>query len=347
MTSAGQPVYRSDSYLTTLNAVPNVEDIEALPVHPNAAKDPLVESFCRHITTERNDSPNTISAYLKDIAQLAAFAFDKTEPPFDWSSLDKYAIRAFLIEVQKKGAAPTTTRRKLSAIRTFYKFLLREDLVKRNPCQQVRGPKAARKLPDILTHEQISALIESPLKDLSNTEIPTPNDSYAAWRDSAVFEFLYSTGARVAEAANVKLKDVDLNTGVVKLLGKGRKERLAALGKPAIEAIRQALGFAELLFGNEAKEQDCPLFLNLRGGALTTRSIERQMKKWLQAAGLPRNYTPHKLRHSFATHMLEAGADLRSVQELLGHASLSSTQIYTHLTIERLREIYRSAHPRA
>lgn len=347
MINAGQPVYKSGDDFPALNAKSKGESIEVLPLHPNAAQDPFVESFRRHITTERNDSPNTISAYLKDISQLAAFTFGKAEPPFDWSSVDKYAIRAFLIEIQNGGAVPTTTRRKLSAIRTFYKYLLREDLVKRNPCQQVRGPKAPRKLPDILTREQITALIESPIKELAGTKVPSPSNSYTAWRDTAIFEFLYSTGARVAEAAGVQLKDVDLETGVVRLFGKGRKERLAALGQPAIDAIKQALGFAEVLFGTEAKQDNTPLFLNLRGGVLTTRSIERQMKKWLQVSGLPRTYTPHKLRHTFATHMLEAGADLRSVQELLGHASLSSTQIYTHVTIERLREIYKSAHPRA
>lgn len=347
MRNAGQPVYKSSDDFPALNALQKGESIEVMPLHPLADKDPLVEAFRRHIITERNDSPNTVSAYLKDIAQLAAFAFGNSAPPFDWSSLDKFAIRAFLIEIQKGGAVPTTTRRKLSAARTFYKYLLREDLVKRNPCQQIRGPKAPRHLPEILTQEQIIALIESPLKELGKSTVPTPNNTYMAWRDTAIFEFLYSTGARVAEAANVKIKDADLNSGVVKLFGKGRKERLAALGKPATDAIKQALGFAEVLFGSEATQQDSPLFLNLRGGTLTTRSIERQMKRWLQAAGLPRTYTPHKLRHSFATHMLEAGADLRSVQELLGHASLSSTQIYTHLTIERLREIYESAHPRA
>ena len=162
----------------------------------------------------------------------------------------------------------------------------------------------------------------------------------AAWRDAALFEFLYGTGARVAEAAAARVTDFNPATGVIRLFGKGRKERLSALGRPALDALEQALSFADLLWG-DGRSPSSHLFRNLRDGApLTTRSMERAMKRWLAAAGLPPSMTPHKLRHSFATHMLDAGADLRSVQELLGHASLSTTQIYTHVTIERLRDTY-------
>ena len=359
MAIRGQPVYASDDgdgEGVVLEArLTRREAAEPQPLHPRAGEDPWIAAFVRHLGSERNDSANTVAAYRQDIAQLAAFAFKDAAPPFPWSSVDRYSVRAFLIESQRSGAAATTTRRKLAAVRTFYKFLLREGAVSRNPCAMVRGPKAPRRLPEILTREQVVRLIEAPLAALKpgdgdgsegGERAPSPEAAYAAWRDNAVFEFLYSTGARVAEAAGARLRDVDLDTGVVRLFGKGRKERLAALGKPAVEALRQSLAFADILWG-DAFAPASPLFRNLRGGVLTTRSMERQMKRWLPAAGLPDSLTPHKLRHSFATHLLEAGADLRSVQELLGHASLSTTQIYTHVTIERLREIYASAHPRA
>lgn len=344
-----RPVYSSDDDFEVLEARRGgVTVAEPMPLHPKAGEDPSISEFARHIASEIGESPHTLAAYKQDVAQFAAFAFGKSEPPFDWDLPDKYKVRGFLIENRKMGAAPATTRRKLAAIRTFYTFLIREQKVRRNPCTTVRGPKLARHLPEILTREQVVKLIEAPLSALSPDaeKPPEKGDAYAAWRDNALFEFLYSTGARVAEAAAVRVEDVNLDNGVVRLFGKGRKERLAALGQPAIDALKQALSFADLLFGDGFSARSA-IFRNLRGTPLTTRSMERQMKKWLSAAGLPESCTPHKLRHSFATHMLEAGADLRSVQELLGHASLSTTQIYTHVTIERLRKIYEDAHPRA
>ena len=333
---------------TTLEVrLPGRNPDSAMAVHPLAGGDPLVSAFHKYMAAIRNDSDNTVEAYLQDVSQLAAFAFGDAPPPFAWKSVDTYRIRAFLIENQKGGAAPTTTRRKLSALRAFFSYLVREDALAHNPCTGVRGPKVPRRLPEILTKEQVVSLIRAPLENLqATTEKPTPAQAYAAWRDEAVFEFLYSTGARVAEAAGARLRDVDMRSGAIRLFGKGRKERLSALGRPALDALRQTLEFGQILWG-DAFSRDAPLFRNLKGAPLTTRSMERQMKKWLSAAGLPSTVTPHKLRHSFATHMLDAGADLRSVQELLGHASLSTTQIYTHVTIERLREVYESAHPRA
>ncbi len=340
-------VYEADDGMIPLCVRLKPTVAEAMPLHPKAAEDPWIKSFCRYISFERNESPNTRDAYFQDIAQFAYFVFEKNAPPFAWRNPNKYSIRGFLIENQKRGAAATTTRRKLAAIRTFYTYLIREEAVARNPAALIRGPKTVRVLPKILTKEQIDKLVQAPLNELSRAE-PKPEvaEMYGGWRDSAIFEFLYSTGARVAEASETKIGDIDFDTGVVRLFGKGRKERFSVLGKPALDAIRQALAFAEIHFGYSANS-GTPLFRNLSGGALTTRSMERQMKKWLIKAGLPRDLTPHKLRHTFATHILEAGADLRSVQELLGHSSLSTTQIYTHLTIERLREIYAAAHPRA
>jgi integrase/recombinase XerC len=325
---------------------------EPLPLHPALRADPLVAEFARHLSAERNASEHTLSAYLQDLAQFAAYTFGAAAPPpFAWETPDRFAARGFLVACQRGGAAPATTRRKLSAVRAFYTFLIREGRLRRNPCAGLRGPRLSRRLPLVLTVNQAAALLQAPLRALEERRQvvgrpPAPAAAYAAWRDAAVLELLYSTGARVAEAAGLTRAQVDLLGGVVKLRGKGRKERLGALGKPALATLRQALEFAALLWPASVRP-GAHLFLNLKGGPLTPRSIERQMKRWLAQAGLPPSLSPHKLRHSFATHLLEAGADLRSVQELLGHASLSTTQIYTHVTVERLREIYRQAHPRA
>ena len=348
---SGQPVYSSDDIEeVALASVSTGTPVEALPLHPDLPHDPEAEAFLRHLSIERNFSQNTSSAYLQDLAQFARFQFGDTSAPFDWPSVNRHAIRAFLVECSGAGEAPSTMRRKLSALRTFFKFLVREGRIEANPCTGVRGPRPKRTLPQVLTQDQIDALIRAPLEALPGKEgqgSTGMEDAYAAWRDSALFEFLYGTGARVAEAAGAHVGDVNLNNGVVRLFGKGRKERLSALGRPALDALRQALSFADAIWGG-GFAPDAPLFRNLRdGGPLTTRSMERTMKRWLTASGLPPSVTPHKLRHSFATHMLDAGADLRSVQELLGHASLSTTQIYTHVTIERLRETYEQAHPRA
>lgn len=317
------------------------------PSHPKFRDDARVRDFRRFLADERNASPHTVAAYLRDLGQFAFFAFRDSAPPFPWKDAGRFAARAFLVECGRAGESPASLRRKLSAVRTFFNFLIREGDVGKNPFGGVRSPKMARKLPQILSQDQIDALIRAPLDELSaRGGDPSDEDLYAAWRDSAIFEFLYSTGARIAEAAAASVADVSLETGVVRLFGKGRKQRISALGRPAIEALVQALSCADRLW-HDGFEKGARLFRNLRGGPLSTRSIQRNMKRWLRAAKLPETVTPHKLRHSFATHMLDAGADLRSVQELLGHASLSTTQNYTHVTVERLRQIYEKAHPLA
>lgn len=318
-----------------------------MPLNPFLGDDPMASAFATRLADIRNSSPHTVAAYMQDLAQFAYFVFGDSKAPFDWKTADRFAVRSFLVECSRVGDAPASVRRKLSAVRSFYRDLIREGMAKSNPCEGIRGPKLSRKLPEILSQEQIDSLIRAPLEALDTGDgQPSCEEAYQAWRDSAIFEFLYATGARVAEAAGSNVADVSLDTGIVRLFGKGRKERLSALGKPAIDALRQALSFADLLW-HDAKSPASPLFRNLRGGRLTTRSMERTMKHWLSSSGLPSSVTPHKLRHSFATHLLDAGADLRSVQELLGHASLSTTQIYTHVTVERLRRIYGEAHPRA
>jgi integrase/recombinase XerC len=259
--------------------------------------------------------------------------------------------RQFLVAFHRAGCAPATTRRKLAALRTFYRFLIREELLGKNPFSGLRGPRRAFGLPIVLNEGQVASLLAAPGRELESLQADAagglpPEAVYARLRDAALLEVLYSTGGRVTEVAGLRLDRVNLTDGVARVLGKGRKERLCVLGRPARAALGRALEFAERLWP-EAAARDGVLFRNLQGGVLTPRSIERNLKHWLAAAGLPDAITPHKLRHSFATHLLNAGADLRSVQELLGHASLSTTQIYTHVSIERLKEVYRKSHPRA
>ncbi len=325
----------------------------SLPVRVAVATDPWVARFLAHLGAERNLSNHTVSGYLQDIGQFVAFVWaHKPElRAYDWGSPDRMRARQFLVAFHRAGCAPATTRRKLAALRTFFRFLIREGLLGKNPFSGLRGPRMARALPVVLNEGQVQTLLAAPVRDLEICRTHTagglpPEAVYARLRDAALLEVLYSTGARVAEVAGLRLDRIDLTAGVARVRGKGRKERLCALGRPARAALGRALDAAERLWPRVAA-RDGVLFRNLQGAVLTPRSIERNLKHWLTVAGLPDTITPHKLRHSFATHLLNAGADLRSVQELLGHSSLSTTQIYTHVSIERLKEVYRKAHPRA
>jgi len=317
--------------------------------------DPCVAQFAAHLEHERNASVHTVSNYLMDIAQFVRFTWTGDAlPPYSWGSVDRFKSRAFLIDFQKRGSEATTTARKLSSMRSFYRFLERENLAGLNPFAGLKPPKRARKLPAFLSQNEIVRLLDMPLKEWSRA-VPRRKErakklvEYAALRDSAMLEVLYSTGGRVSEIAGLVEPQVDMLSGVVQVRGKGKKERLCALGRPAIKALRASRVLRDELWpGLERRRPlDRPLFLNTRGGRLTTRSVERLLKKYLAAAGLNPEISPHALRHSFATHMLDAGADLRSVQELLGHASLSTTQIYTHVTVEKMKKVYDDAHPRA
>ncbi len=314
--------------------------------------DPAVEQFVAHLKHERNASVHTLSSYLIDLHQFVAALWGADAmPPFEWGGVDRFAARRFLADTQRSGLGAATTARKLSSLRTFYRFLEREELVAANPFAGLKGPKRPRTLPHFLGVDEVTRLLAMPAKMWADREPPAaPHErqlaDYAARRDGAILETLYSTGGRVSEIAGLRDSDVDLLSGVVRVRGKGKKERLCALGKPACKALRDLIERRDALWGGN-RRKDGPLFLNVRGDRLTTRSIERLLKRYLAAAGLNPEITPHALRHSFATHMLDAGADLRSVQELLGHASLSTTQIYTHVTVEKLRKVYEDAHPRA
>jgi integrase/recombinase XerC len=317
--------------------------------------DSCVSQFYAYLEHERNASPHTVANYLMDIAQFVRFTWTGDAlPPYAWHEIDRFKSRAFLIDFQKRGSEATTTSRKLSSLRSFYKFMEREGMVQHNPFCGLKAPKRARKLPSFLSTEEVVRLLDAPLvmwrgAKSRRKEREQKLAEYAARRDAAMLEVLYSTGGRVSEISGLFESQVDLINGVVKVRGKGKKERLGALGKPALKVLQGSLALRDALWPELERRRsgDRPVFLNMRGGKLTTRSVERLLKKYLSAAGLNPHISPHALRHTFATHMLDAGADLRSVQELLGHSSLSTTQIYTHVTVEKLKKVYEDAHPRA
>ena len=324
-----------------------------LPNRSDAACDASVARFVSHLRAERNASEHTVSGYVQDIGQFAAFVWPEAapvKPPFGWALVRREQAREFLVAFHRAGWAPTTTRRKLSSVRTFYRFLEREGLAASNPFAGLRGPRLGRRLPAVLGIPEVEALLAAPLASLAALRARrgpvSPSAEYAALRDTAVFEVLYSTGCRISEIAALTWGAIKLAPGTTIVEGKGRKQRLCVLGGPARSALQALREQAERVWPGLASDAS-PVFLNVQGGPLTPRSMERQMKVWLGAAGLPPELTPHKLRHSFATHLLDAGADLRSVQEMLGHASLSTTQIYTHVSVERLKAEYTKAHPRA
>ncbi len=297
---------------------------------------------------EKNASRHTLDAYSRDILQFAAFVWPDQPAPYPWPAITRIQARSFLVNVQKTGAMPTTTGRKISSLRSFYRFLLREGEVKVNPFSGLPQPKKNRDLPQILSPAEILRLLDAPRVHFEQQAKKDAFHSYQVLRDTAILEVLYSSGIRLSELTGLREERIDLISGVVRVLGKGRKERICALGGPASEALHEAIeGRDVFLYSLGLTARPKAIFLNKLGSALSNRSIQRMMKTMLHVAGLPGDLYPHALRHSFATHLLDNGADLRSVQELLGHSSLSTTQIYTHVSIERMKEVYTQAHPRA
>lgn len=302
--------------------------------------------FINYLRVERNYSPHTLRAYLKDLDQFCDFVENgvrvlQKEPhePGLRANLDTLAradkqhVRSFLAHVQTTGVSSRTAARKLASLRSAYRYFVRVDALETNPALQVKTPKLHSDLPDVLSIPEVTTLLESP-----------DTSTVLGIRDRAVLEVLYSSGVRAAELAGLTLNDVDLGLGQMRVLGKRRKERLAQLGSYAVKALEGYFRKRHQLITSDNSR----VFLNARGGPLTTRSIQRIVEKYVRQV-LPgrRDITPHTLRHTFATHMLDGGADLRVVQEMLGHESLSSTQIYTHVSLTRLKEIYRQAHPHA
>lgn len=306
--------------------------------------------FLRWLENVRHSSRHTIVNYLRDIGQLASFYWPELKAPFPWDSLDRDDAKRFVYAYAKTGAKPTSTARKLSSLRTFYRFLLAEKLIEASPFSGLRPPFREKHLPTLLSEQEVERLLAAPVEALKAAREATsgtldPLKHYILLRDIALFETLYSTGARVAEIVALRNADVNLANGSCIVFGKGRKERLCLLGKPAVAAIQAMIKQRGMLWKSH-DEPLRPLFVNRSGQGLTTRSIERFMKQWLMRAGLSPHLSPHKLRHSFATHLLTHGADLRAVQELLGHTSPATTQIYTHLSVEHLAETYHKTHPR-
>lgn len=302
-------------------------------------------SFEKHLATERGFSLHTVRAYVKDLEQFCDYvtagpdSFGRApeeRPPATFEALrraQRTDVRAFLAHVQTAGGTSRTSARKLASIRAAYRFFVRIGAVTANPAEAVRSPKLAKDLPGVLSIPEVTALLEAP-------DIGEP----LGLRDRAVMETLYSSGIRAAECAGLRMGQMDLASGVMTVLGKRNKERIAYLGSCARKAIDAYLQVRPTL-GDPRHDR---VFVNFRGGPLTTRSIQRIIELYArQVLPLLRDISPHTLRHTFATHMLDAGADLRVVQELLGHESLSSTQIYTHVSIERLKEVYRASHPHA
>ncbi|MFH1970207.1 MAG: tyrosine recombinase [Verrucomicrobiota bacterium] len=335
-------------------------------------EDPCIGHFVRYLDGERNASGHTISSYLVDLEQFVRTQWGtEARPPYAWPDVDKFSARKFIVHCQKQAAVATTVNRKLSSLRSFFKFLNREEHVTQNPFAGIISPKRGKPLPKVLTLQEVTRLLEAPrqvaAEALAESSAPAGEPdaakrpacnavrstagrlwlNYVVSRDTAILEILYSTGMRVSELAGMNESDIDMLASVVKVRGKGKKERLCLLGKPAVRAMQIALEKRSTLAGASRRACLPPVFVGHTGGRLTTRSIERLMKRYLVRANLDPHMSPHALRHSFATHLLDAGADLRSVQELLGHASLSTTQIYTHVTVERLKQVYNEAHPRA
>ncbi len=282
-----------------------------------------LDKFLSYLDVEKNYSAHTLLNYRLDLIEFLKFTADLPVEQVDYLVLRKY-----LAHLRSLNHRPRTVARKLSSLRSFFRFLQRENHIKDNPAILLQTPKLDKKLPNFLSEKEMVAMIEAP-----------SGDEESSLRDRAIFETLYSTGIRVSELVGLNSEHVDFIGNIIKVMGKGKKERLVPIGNQALRALQDYLG--------RRKRQSSALFLNRNGGRLTTRSIVNITKKYLAQTAILQNVSPHVLRHSFATHLLNRGADLRSVQELLGHVNLSTTQIYTHVTTERLKEVYDKAHPHA
>ena len=292
-------------------------------------KDNLAEEFLKYLAVERNASPRTLKAYRQ---ALAAFRKQNQKP---WKQCTADDFRDYLFAIMKRGQERSYVRLQFSALRAFYKFLVDRKKLRIDPVRQLQLPKIEKKLPLVLTRQQIEELLAAPLKIAKQRAAP----EWMPLRDVAVMELFYSSGLRLSELAALDVEDVDLYTESVRVFGKGRKERVCPIGVPALEAISKYRSATNVHSG--------ALFVNKSRKRISARSIWLILKRYLKHTSIPISISPHKLRHSFATHLLDRGADLRSVQALLGHASLSTTQIYTHVTVERLKKAYAEAHPRA
>ncbi len=294
------------------------------------SRDKLAEEFLRFLEVERNASARTVAVYRHALETLRAEREVRS-----WLKCSPDDFRDYLFNLMKQGQARSYIRLQFSAFRTFYRFLVERKNLRIDPVRQLQLPKPEKKLPLVLTQKQVDELLSAPLRIPKEKAAP----SWMPLRDAAILELFYSSGLRLAELASLNVVDLDVYTESVRILGKGRKERVCPVGLPALEAVSR--------YRASANVQTGPLFINKLRRRISSRSIWLILKRYLRHTSIPIAVSPHKLRHSFATHLLDGGADLRSVQALLGHASLSTTQIYTHVTVERLKKAYADAHPRA
>jgi integrase/recombinase XerC len=288
--------------------------------------------FLRHLALEKNASAHTVKSYREDLIQ--ALEYLQTRQVLKPTQLTTRHVRAYLAWLHEQGYAKTTMARRMAALRSWCRFLCRQGELSANPANGLRGPRQDKKLPHFLSEQDMTRLLEAP-----------PADTPLGLRDRAILEALYSAGLRVSELTGLNVDDIDRDSGLATIRGKGKRERLALFGPQALAALERWLVGREALSPRAARQS--AVYLNRKGTRLTSRSVGRLVEKYLKLTGLDPRTSPHTLRHSFATHLLDRGADIRSVQELLGHRSLATTQIYTHVTTHRLRDSYHKAHPRA
>ena len=310
-------------------------------------RDKWIAKFLAHLATDRGASVYTQRNYRQALTEFARWHLEERKSPAAWEKLSRDDFRAFVRFLGRNNLSRAATQLRFSALRTFYKFLMRHGVVENMPIKNLSLPKLEKRLPKFLTKQQMEALLVAPfelLKIQKGKKAGRPVSQIAALRDVAVLETIYSCGLRVSEVCGLRVDDIDWSEQIMRVRGKGKKERLVPVGRPALMAIqdywntfKQPPGGASPIFFAETKKR----------APLSPLQLSRRLKKYLSIAGLDPGLTPHKLRHSYATHLLDAGADLRSVQELLGHAHLITTQVYTHVTTERLKKAYDAAHPRA
>jgi len=296
--------------------------------------DEALADYLRHLALEKNASAYTVKSYREDLLQAVDFFRERLGGQATVARVTTRVVRAYLAWLTEQGYAKTTVARRIAALRSWFRFLCRQSALTVNPAEGVRSPRRDKILPHFLSAQDVERLLAAP-----------KGDEPLSKRDKAILETLYSAGLRVGELAGLNLDDLDLESATVTVRGKGKRERLALLGIPAQKALREWLQRRTELI-TPARKQPA-VFLNQRGGRLTVRSVGRMLEKYLALAGLDPRTSPHTLRHCFATHLLDAGADIRGVQELLGHRHLTTTQIYTHVSTQRLQDSYQKAHPRA
>ncbi|MFQ6058598.1 MAG: site-specific tyrosine recombinase XerD [Anaerolineae bacterium] len=294
-----------------------------------------IEDFLTFISVEKGYSPNTLAAYRNDLTQFTDFLEKASPPTADWTEVKRGTIISYILHLKEREYASATVARKVAAIKSFFHFLVAEGTIEDDPTATLESPKVKKHLPRTLSREDVDRLLAEPAK------ASTPK----ALRDKALLELIYATGMRVSEVVAMDVDDVNLASASVRCFGKGGKERIMPIYPRAVSALEEYLEKGRLRFLKDPKEK--ALFLNPRGTRLTRQGLWLIMKKYVEEAGITAHVTPHTLRHSFATHLLNGGASLRDVQELLGHSNISTTQIYTHVSSDRLREAYDEAHPRA